>query len=328
MLSGGKTNGVRAFLILLGIGFANFYALAAHAQVIVADTNVGYIDSAIPATQVRFRFDAAYSTPFPDRVEFQYAKYNNPGPPLSETEINSHQEFATYFEYSPGGRFSIFAELPVRWINPELNDNTSGLYDMNAGAKLAIYENDFAVVALQFRTYMATGDTDRGLSTGHASLEPAILGLVRLTERLTLEGEVRDWIPIDASNTGAGGAGGGGGGGGGGMGQGGNREFSGNVLRFGLGLGYTIVEEETYLVRPVAECVGWHTLGGLKSTPDGQRIPASDETIVDLKFGLRGILHDGDGLTESTSLFLGYGRALTDAAWYDDIVRMELRCTF
>jgi hypothetical protein len=297
------------------------------AQLVVSDSSVGYIDCAIPATLFRLRFDAAYSTTYPDRLEFQYAKYGTPGAPLVETAMNSFQEVTAYFEYALCDDFSMFAEVPARWLNPEVNANTGGLYDVNAGAKLAVHQTDQSLLTLQFRTIMATGDTDAGRSAGHASLEPAILFFHQYSERITIEAELRDWIPIDASQTGAGGGMGGGGQGGGGMGAGGQREFSANVLRYGVGIGYLLDENSFFIARPIAEVGGWYTFGGLKSDDAGQRIDAGDESTVNLKLGLRMGFTDGSlPFGESGSLFIGYGRALTDPSWYDDILRLEFRC--
>ena len=57
--------------LALFVGFANTWLGGiARAQLVVGDSNVGYIDSAVVATQFRIRFDAAYDSIFPDRVEW------------------------------------------------------------------------------------------------------------------------------------------------------------------------------------------------------------------------------------------------------------------
>jgi hypothetical protein len=314
---------IAAGLILIGWG------AAARAQFDITNSNVGYIDPAIPATQFRLRFDAAHDAEFADRVEFFYAKYNTPGLPQPELAID-HQELSAYLEYAAMDCFSVFAEVPVRWIDPVVNDNTGGLYDMNAGAKLAVHRDDASVLSLQFRTYMATGDTRSGLGTDHASLEPAILFFRRLSDRWTTESELRYWIPIDASTTGPGGGMGGGGGGGGGGGRGGNREFGGGVLRYGVALGYTVCDTANVSVTPITEIVGWHIFDGLKTDPaTGLRVSADNDAIVNLKLGLRFGLKNSPLLVgDGTSLFVGYGTALTEETWYNDILRVELRWAF
>src|SRR5271170_320552 len=116
---------------------------------------VGSIDNPIVAWQVRIRFDDDFEDWFPDRSEFFYAKCacfkllsgtplldpNAPGPgPAVPTAVNYQQ---LYFngEYSPHRRFSLFAEVPIRWLQPQgpplnppgfspLFPNQSGLSDV------------------------------------------------------------------------------------------------------------------------------------------------------------------------------------------------------
>lgn len=318
-----------AHVMLAAVIVATFLVAPARGQLIVGDSSVGYIDSAILKTQVRVRFDAAYKSRSADRVEFVYAKYGQPGAPRVERGIDSHQELAAYLEYKPMELLSFFTEVPFRWIDPIVNENTGGMYDMTAGLKLSLAESRTTQLTGQFRTYIPTGDNDSGLGTNHVSLEPSILWMQKLSDRLTMEAELRDWIPIDASTTGGGGGSGGGGGGGGGTGQGGEREFSGNVLRYGLGLGYLAYEDSQFTVTPVTEVVGWHVFSGLKSTNTGDRISATNDSIANLKIGLRlGCKQCPHHGSPSDSLFIGYGRALTGDIWYSEILRVEFRKFF
>ena len=99
----------------------------------------GYIDSAVPRSNIRLRYDDAYNMNRPDRAEYFYPQCgcfffaNNPlyvkgqrnpagrsfGPPLPETKINNIQEYSTYVEYAPFTHFSVFVDVPVRYIDPE-----------------------------------------------------------------------------------------------------------------------------------------------------------------------------------------------------------------
>ena len=65
--------------------------------------------------------------------------------------------------------------------------------------------------------------------------------------------------------------------------------------------------------------MGWHVLGGFQTTDPSD---ASGTNIVNIKFGARATWANG------TSIYGGYGRELTDADWYDDIVRFEYRLSF
>src|SRR5207253_1984740 len=99
----------------------------------------------------------------PDRAEFFYAKCgcyrqlaplipqafdpNAPGPgPGVPKELN-FQEIHFDAEYAPSGRFSVFAEIPIRWIQPQSFlpappfapfSNQAGLGDIRAGVKFAV----------------------------------------------------------------------------------------------------------------------------------------------------------------------------------------------
>jgi hypothetical protein len=261
-----------------------------------------YIDSAIIRSQFRFRYDAAYDNNRPDRAEFFYAKCGcfpgSPGPPLAETSVD-YQDFTAYLEWAFGSRFSAFVETPWRLLNPEVNANTGGYADMNAGFKLGLVSEPEQLVTFQFRTFIPTGDADRGLGTNHVSLEPALLLWRRVTDRLVLEGELRDWIPV------------------------GGTDFAGNVLRYGVGASYNVAPcPDKLLIAPVAEVVGWTVLGGRElANPPNVILDAAGDTIVNMKLSLR--LGYGDH-----TFSVGYGRALTGDVWYKDIVRVEYRLAF
>jgi hypothetical protein len=200
-------------------------------------------------------------------------------------------------------RLSGFVELPVRFLNPEVNENTAGLGDMNAGVKWAFLYSDDRIMTFQFRTYAPTGASTRGLGTGHASLEPALLYYRQLTGRLGLHGELRDFVPV------------------------GGTDFEGNVLRYGVGFSYRAYESCKLRVTPVTEFIGWTVLGGQETVANapGQAFSIRDaagDTIVNAKVGVR--LEFG----ERNDVAVSYGRALTGEVWYKEILRLEYRLRF
>lgn len=329
--SAGACAQLRAAIVFLYV-LAPSYANAAQ----TSDSNVGYIDSAIICTQLRVRFDAAFGNDRPDRAEFFYGKCgcfretgadpDAPGPapklnnrdpnttPFIETNVD-YQDISLQFEYALSCDFSTFVEAPFRFLNPEINDNTAGFADMEAGFKWSLWSTDCDCLTFQLRTYIPTGESRRGLGTDHVSLEPALLYNNHLNERLTLEAELRDWIPISPSS---------------GAGTGFDDHFGGNIVRYGLGLGYDIFScpECGRRITPVVEVVGWTVLGGLASgSRDGTGATAfveeaSGDTIVNLKAGTRFWFGPCD------SLYAGYGHALTSDVLYEDILRLEYRRTF
>lgn len=276
---------------------------------------VGYIDPAIPATRFRLRADAAYGDNRPDRAEFFYPKCGcfkiagiDPkasGPPLTESSVD-FQDISSYLEWAPTKQFSGFIEVPVRFLNPQVNQNVNGLGDMNAGLKYAFIYCPEQVATFQFRTYIPTGDGDKGLGTNHVSLEPAILYYRQLTQRAALEAEFRDWIPVGGS------------------------DFAGNVMRYGIGASYQVVNRCKLRVAPVIEFVGWTVLSGKESDFTGTTVDAAGDTIINAKVGVRtgiGPLNEA-GTMNRSDLYLGYGRALTGDVWYKDVVRLEYRLNY
>ena len=320
--------------------------------VFVSDSNTGYIDNAIIGTFFRVRVDAGFEVDSPDRSEFFYGACGcardvpnppdnvpnangdvlNPdarGPsgevipgailtsPLIETGLD-YWDISFDFEYALSRNFSLFAEIPVRQVDGETLGKETGLGDVRAGFKWGLIQNPGQHLTLQLRAYFPTGDAKKGLGTDHASLEPGLLYYGRHNERWTTAAELRYWIPIDGTS---------------GRGTGFDEDYSGDVLRYGFGFGYDFPLASGNTVTPVTELVGWYVIDGLAlssadGTPFGTTFPGfgyrqtEGENIVNLKFGLR------FGFRNSSSLFVGYGKALTDDVWYDDILRVEYRGNF
>jgi hypothetical protein len=279
-----------------GAGRGESFALAAGA----------YLDNPVPLTEFRLRYTAAYDDNRPDRAEFFYAKCgcfrvagldpHAAGPPLLETKVD-YQDITGYLEYAPTSRLSGFIEVPYRFLNPEQNANTNGFADMNAGFKFAFVAEPDQYLTFQFRTYIPTGDAGRGLGTDHVSLEPGLLFCKQLGERLSVQGQVEDWIPV------------------------GGTDFAGNVINYGVGASYDVYNKNCLRIAPVAEFVGWTVLGGKELTQFNTIEDASGNTIVNGKFGVR-------FWYGNSTFYAGYGHALTGTVWYKDIVRVEYAVHF
>jgi hypothetical protein len=335
---------------------------------IVSNSTVGYIDPAIIRNQIRLRYDAGFNMNRPDRAEFFYATWkelsfhphgikgdgvffdpNARGPVILPGKVD-YQELSSYFEYAFNQRFSAFVDVPFRYVdfdnlledNPEAEakrnpknfpapgsrffpepDNGrvdsfphtafDGISDIQIGIKAAILADPDQYLTFQFRTYVPTGNTGRGMGTGHVSLEPALLYYQRLTEQLTIEAQIMDWIPV-----------------GGGPG-------AGNVLIYGVGVGYDVYNCGNLRITPITEFVGWTVLDGFEAffgkvgatDPPGVDLPlthgvadATGDTIINAKIGVRTYFGDAH------DIYIGYGHVLTGEHWYKEIARVEYRFAF
>lgn len=313
MMTKFRSNAWPILVFLLALLFNAGSRVAAQTQapnaepepIFVGESSTGYIDTAIPATQFRLRFDSTYDSRRNNRSEFLWAwpQPNGPGLPLDESKFND-QRVTTYFEYKAGGKLSGFVEIGARFVNPEINANAEGLDDMNVGFKYAFVQAADFIATLQFRTYIPTGDADVGLGTNHVSFEPALLTWARLTDRMRLEGEFRCWIP-----------------------SGGTDGRAGSVLRYGVGGTYDVYDSANLRISPVAEFVGWTAIDGqTRYITDGGIVTdnADGDTIVNAKLGVR----FAAGCCKQHQFYVGYGRALTGENWYRDVVRAEYRLAF
>ena len=268
------------------------------------DSSVGYIDSAIPSNVLRIRFDAAYDSNRPTRAEMFYARGAPIGPGLPRPELKvDYQEITAYAEGKLGPNVSAFIEAPVRFLNPEINSDHAGYGDMNFGFKAALINESDRVTSFQLRTFVPSGDADKGLGNDHVSLEPALLCYRRLSDVFRVEGELRLWVPINGTS------------------------FAGDVFRYGIGFSYGERPCDRLWLNPVVELVGWTVLNGEEAvtppiTPPLVIADAAGDTIVNLKLGVR------IGLGDRADFYAGYGRALTGEVWYKDILRTELRIAY
>lgn len=260
-----------------------------------SNTNVGYIDSATIANRFRIRCDAGYNMSPADRAEFFYAG----GPSGTRPSDVDFQELDGYLELARNDWLSGFVEAPLRFINPELAANSSGVADINLGLKAVLWADHQSCTTFQFRTYLPTGDDNRRLGTGNVNIEPGVLQYFRVNDRWLLENEFKTWIPLT------------------------NNGFAGTVLRYGAGISYNNrrVGRDRPSVSPVLEIVGWSVLDGLATVDTGTVRSAAGDTIVNAKLGLRTNYR-------ASQLYAGFGQALTTQHWYEQLFRIEYRVQF
>jgi hypothetical protein len=288
---------------------------------------VGYIDDPVISSKVRLRYELGYQDTAPDRAEFFYAKCgcyrspgagaafdpNAPGPAPGAANDVDFRQFYVEGEYAPSRRLSVFAELPVRTVLPQSYipgtggpfPDATGIGDLRIGAKVGLSGDGGHSLTGQVKAYLPTGAADKGLGTDHWSVEPAVLFLQQFAHG-AIEAEGGFWLPVGGSK---------------GLPSGEHDHFSGNIFFWGIGPSVDVVRTRTLRLAPVVELVGWHVLSGFQTVALGDD-DAAGTKIYNIKFGARFVWN------ERGSFYVGYGKALTDATWYDDIVRFEYRQAF
>lgn len=286
---------------------------------------VGYINDGSIRSQVRVRFDAGNGIDAPDRAELFYPKcgcYRDlpanhpafdpdaPGPGPGIASDLRFQQLYVMAEYAATDRLSVFGELPFRRLQPQAFvpdtgsfDDQSGLSDLRVGAKFGILSTETTALTLQLLAQLPTGDGRKGLGVEHYSFEPAVLYNQSLNDRVRLEGQFGVILPSGGAD-----------------GIATTEEpFAGKVLYYGIGPSIEVYRGDTVSFAPVLELVGWRVLDGFQTST----LSAVDNLdVVNLKVGGRFTFRD------TNSIYIGYGRALTDAVWYQNVVRFEYRAGF
>lgn len=271
------------------------------------ESAVGFIDAATIGNRVRFRSDMNFANYRFDRAMY-YSAANQFAPggtglPFPEKRVDMY-ELAMYGEYAFSDRVSVFMEVPFRFLNPDQNARANSFGDWNTGFKVAYFVQPDLVQTFQTRLSIPIGAEQKGLGNGIATLEPALLVWQKLSKDWVLEAELRDWITL---------AGG---------------DFAGNVLRYGGGLSYNLVDVPgEYTIRPVVEAIGWTVLRGQQT----KFINSFPSTLELHKAGGVSIFNLAAGLrfgTPRAEWYLGYSRAITEAAWFRDAIRLELRVNY
>ena len=291
----------------------------------LTENATGYVENPIIGNQVRIRFDAGFDDRFPDRAEFFYGKCGcfrilgldpeAPGPGPGIVTSLRFQEYTGDFEYALKPRFSVLATIPFRAIQPtdfvpaggpEVFPNHFGFGDLRLGLKAAIYADENHYVSFQFKSYLPTGNAEDGLGTDHVSLEPAVLVNRKINDRAALSGQAGFWIPIHGSSRAP-------------LDDG---RYAGNIFSYGFALSYGLSGMDAPVrVTPVVEFMGWNVMSGSATTTTGIA-DASGTNIFNIKAGVRLAFRTTD------SIYTGYGHQLTNAGWYNDMLRLEYRHAF
>lgn len=229
----------------------------------IAEANAAFFqDSPRPVTQTRIRWDAAFHYRFPDTAEFFQAQAKVKGPKFV-TDFLRYDDLTLYQEIAAKGA-SAFIEIPYRTFEPIGGPSASGMGDMNVGAKSVLFDRELILVAMQFRTYIPTGNFTSGVGAGHASLEPSLLTALKLGQVTYLQTELSEWIPL------AGTAG-----------------FASSVFHYHFSLNHNLCHWNCVNVIGTAEFNGFSFRGAFTDFPSGKVVGASGGTFANAGPGIR-----------------------------------------
>jgi hypothetical protein len=254
-----------------------------------------------------FRYDTAYAHHFPDRAEFFWAAGpRGPSPTSGGGErCVDYQDIRFRFELG-GDRFSVATDVPLRFLNPALTNNTGGFGDMWVTTKTVLIDGENWQMTQFFRTYLNTGSASHGTGTGHVSLEPGLLLGYRWRERTFLHSELKYWFAL-----------------------GGNPDVSGQVLRYGIGMSHVAYDADDFAIIPTLELVGWSVQDGAQTPPVplAEPVPVNGTGILNIYPGTR-LVFDTAGDWGMFEAGLVGGFALSNSHWYESILRFDLRWSY
>lgn len=261
------------------------------------------IDVSQPQNNIRLRWDATYDLTFPDRSEYFWAKAGGRGP-APERAVD-FQEFRFLREIG-GDTFSVATEIPIRMVNPEINDNTAGVGDMNVASKVVLLDGRDWQITQITRTTFPIASSRKGLGTGHTSIEPGLLFGYRWNELTHFHSELKMSFPL-----------------------GGDLMFSGPVLRYGLGFSHLYYENDEFALIQTIEFVNIWMLDGQKTLPPVGLLPpgvrdVNSEGIFNLMPGMR-LVWDTGGDLGLIEFGLSGGVGVGSDGWYDGMLRFDTR---
>jgi len=284
-----QTNGrARSATGDLGIGHERVMFAPSVVETAISTANVG----------VQWQHDRGLQTP--DRAAFYWGP-----PPLGpgfDARVNT---FDTRLRMELGNeRLMAITDLTMRSLDPTSLDNTTGIGDMQIGAKALLVDGKRLKLSTIFRTYLPTGVERKGLGTGHTSLEPGLLFRYCLSPRTFAFGEFKYWIPLGA-----------------------DPQYAGDVMTTGFAISTILRESDVYAFMPTFEMRTLSFLFGGRTLADGTVARIDGETVVEIYPGARLVLGPA-GDTGLWELNVAGGVTVGDDQWFDSRIIFGLRWNY
>jgi hypothetical protein len=267
----------------------------------VANTGF-FIDHARPQSHMRLRYDLGMNMIFPDRNEFFWARIGRKGPRNREETLNYH-DTSLYVE-TGSGAFSATIEGPFyRVLETDNNGFDAGWGDMIVGTKTMFIDCELLQLTFAFKTYIPIGSSAKGFGTGHVSLEPSLLGALKITPKTYLEFQLSEWIPI-----------------------GGDNDFAGDMLHYHLSWNHLWCKKKAWQVTTSWEYFAYVFQDGAYTNPTSFGDPplgkSSREAFHYMGPGLRFTICD------NFDIGVGAAFSLTSDHFADQLYRVEGRLRY
>lgn len=261
---------------------------------------ISFVDTTQPMNNFRVRLDSAYDYDGPDRSEYFWAKtVDGRGPPAAETTLD-YNDLRFYHEVG-GKKFSVGTEVPIRFVDPVVNEDSAGIGDITITTKTLFMDGKRWQIANLFRTYIPSGDADVGLGTGHASIEPGFAWRYKWSDITYLHGDIKFWVPLGA-----------------------DAQHKGEVLSYGFAFSHVWHDSDCFAIMPTFEVVGLSFLDGDVTAPGGGVFPVDNDVVINLHPGIRFVWDNGsDCGTKEFGIFGGFNTS--NNAIYEGILRGEFR---
>ena len=154
-----------------------------------------YSDSIRPISQQKLRWDIGRNLVNPTRNAYMFAP--NPIFPYPVQSLNYNDVYIST-EIATGG-FSILSDISYRTLSINPSEGGGAFGDMMIGTKSLLFDTELIQIAMEFKTFLPTGNFTSGYGTGHVSLEPSLLACLKLKEKTYLQGQISEWIPFGST---------------------------------------------------------------------------------------------------------------------------------
>lgn len=268
--------------------------------------NAFTVDNIRPVTQMKLGVDFGWDLRNPDKSELFFAQVNQKGPRGPANSGPSRVDYSRAYmvnEAAVNGVFSVSVTTSILAVEPDNGFNSaSGFGDIILGTKSILLDCELLQAAFQFKTYLPTGNFNKGLSTGHTSLEPSLLAALKVSEFSYVQGQVGYFFPI-----------------------GGTGGFQGALVYGGLAYNHLLWNcgHDIELIGTLEANLACTTHGRYTNALTGVTLPSND---------LGAFFNAGPGvrlvMCKKVDLGIGTAFALTNESIMGNLLRMEFRWRF